>query len=76
MVKRIFDVALAADSAVACVTSDVARRSWPSLSKAARPIFLWQERVGRGGRPFLCVKFRSMRADAEGDGVARWASAQ
>ena len=39
------------------------------------PIFLWQERVGRGGRPFFCVKFRSMRADAEGDGVARWASA-
>ena len=39
------------------------------------PIFLWQERVGRGGRSFLCVKFRSMRVDAEGDGVARWASA-
>ncbi len=32
-----------------------------------------QERVGRGGRAFMCLKFRSMRADAEQDGVARWA---
>lgn len=39
------------------------------------PIFFLQERVGRGGRLFLCVKFRSMQTDAEGDGVARWASA-
>lgn len=39
------------------------------------PIFIYQERTGRGGRCFLCVKFRSMRADAERDGVARWASA-
>jgi len=39
------------------------------------PIFIWQQRVGRHGRPFLCVKFRSMRIDAEHDGVARWASA-
>ena len=43
--------------------------------ESGAPIFIWQERVGRAGRPFLCVKFRSMRADAEGDGVARWASA-
>ncbi len=32
-----------------------------------------QERVGRGGRSFTCLKFRSMRLDAEPDGVARWA---
>lgn len=38
------------------------------------PIFYRQERVGRGGRNFVCIKFRSMRMDAEGDGVARWAS--
>lgn len=34
-----------------------------------------QERVGRGGRKFNCLKFRSMRRDAEKDGVARWAMA-
>jgi sugar transferase (PEP-CTERM system associated) len=39
------------------------------------PVFIRQERVGRCGRTFLCVKFRSMRTDAEHDGVARWASA-
>ncbi|MGZ9058532.1 MAG: sugar transferase, partial [Burkholderiaceae bacterium] len=43
--------------------------------ESGAPVFILQERIGRGGRPFLCVKFRSMRTDAERDGVARWASA-
>jgi hypothetical protein len=38
------------------------------------PLFYRQERVGLGGRGFQCVKFRSMRTDAERDGVARWAT--
>ena len=38
------------------------------------PIIYRQERVGKGGRLFWCLKFRSMRLDAEGDGVARWAA--
>jgi sugar transferase (PEP-CTERM system associated) len=33
-----------------------------------------QTRIGLGGRTFTCLKFRSMRADAEKDGVARWAA--
>ena len=36
-------------------------------------IFYRQERVGAGGRIYWILKFRSMRADAEKDGVARWA---
>lgn len=40
------------------------------------PIIYRQERVGRGGRCFQVLKFRSMRTDAERDGVARWAGAQ
>jgi sugar transferase (PEP-CTERM system associated) len=38
------------------------------------PAFYRQERVGFGGKVFMCMKFRSMRTDAERDGVARWAS--
>jgi len=38
------------------------------------PILYQQERVGLGGKTFQCIKFRSMRTDAEKDGVARWAT--
>ena len=38
------------------------------------PILYRQIRVGERGRHFEIVKFRSMRVDAEVDGVARWAS--
>ena len=40
------------------------------------PVFYRQVRVGRNGRHFQVLKFRSMRTDAESDGVARWASTQ
>jgi sugar transferase (PEP-CTERM system associated) len=38
------------------------------------PIFFSQTRVGLNGKEFKVHKFRSMRTDAEADGVARWAS--
>jgi len=74
-VKRAFDVSAAALIALLC---------WPIMlgvalairieSGAGQPIFYRQERVGEHGRPFWLYKFRSMRTDAEMDGVARWAS--
>jgi sugar transferase (PEP-CTERM system associated) len=70
--KRMFD--LAAASALLLVT-------WPLmlavalciLLESGAPVLLRQSRVGKDGREFELVKFRSMRLDAEGDGVARWA---
>ena len=37
------------------------------------PIFYKQERVGKNGRLFKVLKFRSMRTDAEADGTPVWA---
>lgn len=37
------------------------------------PVLYSQERVGKGGRPFMVYKFRSMRTDAEKNGPV-WAS--
>lgn len=39
------------------------------------PILYRQERIGKNERPFQVIKFRSMRVDAESDGIARWAKA-
>lgn len=43
--------------------------------ESSGPVFYRQERVGQGGEVFDVVKFRSMRTDAEKDGVPRWATA-
>ncbi|QOW23790.1 TIGR03013 family XrtA/PEP-CTERM system glycosyltransferase [Lysobacter sp. H23M47] len=71
--KRFFD--LLAASALLLV-------AWPVMLVVAlcvglesgAPILYRQSRVGEGGRSFELAKFRSMRTDAEADGVARWAS--
>jgi lipopolysaccharide/colanic/teichoic acid biosynthesis glycosyltransferase len=44
------------------------------LVVAGRPLLYRQTRVGAGGETFEMVKFRTMRPDAERDGVARLSS--
>ncbi len=75
MSKRSFDVLVAL-----CVLAV----TWPFMllvtlaiwieSGPGAPLLYWQERVGERGKVFSLIKFRSMRTDAEQDGVPRWAS--
>jgi sugar transferase (PEP-CTERM system associated) len=58
--------------------------AWPAMLLAgvaikledgvSAPVLYRQNRVGADGRIFPVFKFRSMKLDAEADGVARWAS--
>ena len=40
------------------------------------PVLYRQERVGKNGRSFEVIKFRSMKTDAEKDGVPVWATSE
>jgi len=74
-IKRSFDVTVALL---------VLLLAWPLMlltalairleSGRGAPILYRQVRVGENDKPFEVIKFRSMGTDAEGDGVARWAS--
>lgn len=73
LTKRLFDL-IAAGALLAV--------AWPVMLLVALavkleskgPVIYRQIRVGEHGRHFEMVKFRSMRVDAESDGVARWAT--
>jgi exopolysaccharide biosynthesis polyprenyl glycosylphosphotransferase len=73
MIKRAFDIV--SSSILLVVASPVMLLTALAVRLESQgPIIYRQERVGLGGRVFMCLKFRSMRTDAEKDGVARWAS--
>ncbi len=73
-IKRLFDV---------FISSLFLLLTWPIMAITAlfimlesgfgQPILYRQVRVGEDGKPFLVLKFRSMRTDAEKDGRAQWA---
>ena len=75
VIKRAFDLAFA---------SLVLLVAWPLMlltvlaiwleSGLGAPVLYYQTRVGKDGKLFEVIKFRSMGTDAERDGVARWAT--
>ena len=72
-VKRAFDIVMS--SLLLLLASPIMLVTAIAIKLDSRgPLIYRQERVGLGGRPFMCLKFRSMRVDAEKDGVARWAT--
>jgi sugar transferase (PEP-CTERM system associated) len=72
-VKRAFDIVMS--SLLLLLASPIMLLTAIAIKLDSRgPLIYRQERVGLGGRPFMCLKFRSMRVDAEKDGVARWAT--
>jgi sugar transferase (PEP-CTERM system associated) len=71
-IKRVFDILSSALLLVLLMPVMVLAAIAIKLESRG-PVLYRQERVGLGGRSFMCIKFRSMRADAERDGVARWA---
>jgi len=74
-VKRAFDVLVSASFLVFTFPITLLTAGAIKLGSPG-PVFYRQERVGRGGRRFRIFKFRSMRTDAEKDGVPRWADSQ
>jgi exopolysaccharide biosynthesis polyprenyl glycosylphosphotransferase len=70
--KRILDIFVASIGFIMLVvlTPIIALVIWLD---GGRPFLYRQERVGINGKPFVLLKFRTMRQDAEEDGIARLA---
>ena len=62
--KRLFDL-LAASLLVVLLSPLLLYVAWRIRREDGGPVFFIQERVGRGGGTFGCLKFRSMVMDAE-----------
>ena len=71
IVKRVFDCV--GSALLLLVTSWLFPIiAWLIKREDGGPVFFSQVRTGLDGRSFRLYKFRSMQADAEGDGEAQW----
>jgi len=70
--KRLFDVGVSGAFLLATLPITIAAAILVKLESPG-PILYRQERVGVNGRPFMVLKFRSMRQDAENAGAPQWA---
>jgi exopolysaccharide biosynthesis polyprenyl glycosylphosphotransferase len=68
-VKRMFDIGVSAVALVLCLPLFAVLAVLIRIDSRG-PVFFRQERVGRGGRPFMILKFRTMYTDAERHGPA------
>jgi len=69
VVKRLFDIAVAAIGIIVCAPLLVAAAVAVKLQDGG-PILHRGERIGRGGKPFRMLKFRTMVPDAERRGAS------
>ncbi|MEO7336987.1 MAG: TIGR03013 family XrtA/PEP-CTERM system glycosyltransferase [Caldimonas sp.] len=72
-VKRVFDV-LSSCVLLALAVPFMLITAMAITLESKGPVFYRQQRVGQHGRLFAVLKFRSMRAGAEKDGVPQWAA--
>ena len=70
--KRAFDLIVSA-TLLLCASPVLAVLAVLIKLDSKGPVFYFQERVGRGGKPYRIHKLRSMRTDAEADGRPQWA---
>jgi lipopolysaccharide/colanic/teichoic acid biosynthesis glycosyltransferase len=68
MVKRAFYLVLAALALVVLAPVFLVISAWVKLDSPG-PVFFRQVRVGRGGRQFRIIKFRTMRTESERVGL-------
>lgn len=72
-IKRVFDIVSAA--VLLTLAAPIMLAAAIAIRLDSRgPTLYRQERVGMNGKPFMVVKFRSMRTDSEVDGQPRWAT--
>ena len=67
MVKRLFDVLFSAGTLIVLTPLMLAVAMWIKIDSPG-PVLFRQVRVGRGGKLFNILKFRSMRVDAAAQG--------
>jgi len=72
LVKRGFDIVAALCAGVVLAIPMLVIALLIKLDSKGTALFR-QERLGLNGKPFMLLKFRSMRLDAESDGRPRWA---
>lgn len=75
MGKRAFDIVVSLIIFAASIPTMLIAGLLIFLEDGA-PIFYQQERVGKNGKTFMVLKFRSMRNDAEKAGAPQWAASK